>query len=330
MAFYDKQHRGLILLLLGATVALAGATVVDYPLTKWCGQHNWPAFSDFMSRSLFEGERPGGGDPVILFLVGMVCAYALSRRPSAPERIAAWRPALGFMLVGGILTAFVYVHMLKWLVARARPYLVFGGQQAFSAWYEIGPHFVTEGIYRGSFPSGHTAQVFAMMVLAYALAGSPSASRGQKTAGWMVGAGVAGYTLAMGLARCMSGAHWVTDVVGAMAISWVTLHVLYFKALKVPQQQRHWRALSRSGGLKDRWELFSGFAWWLPPWELCLQVSACGHYGSTTPAGWPYCWFRVSLLPFGASTIVSTVAAICIGVLRQLKRSRYPDECKPR
>lgn len=259
MAVYGKQHRGLVLLLLGAVVALAGATVVDYPLTKWCGQHNWPAFSDFMSRSLFEGEPPGGGDPVILFLVGMVCAYALSRRPSAPERIAAWRPALGFMVLGGILTAFVYVHMLKWLVARARPYLVFNGQQAFSAWYEIGPHFVTEGIYRGSFPSGHTAQAFAMMVLAYALAGSPSASRGQKTAGWLVGAGVAVYTLAMGLARCMSGAHWVTDVAGSMAISWVILHLLYFNLLKVPQQQGHREALYRSGRQNDSWEIFLGF-----------------------------------------------------------------------
>ena len=29
----------------------------------------------------------------------------------------------------------------------------------FSEWYEFGPHFITEGIYRGSFPSGHSAVI---------------------------------------------------------------------------------------------------------------------------------------------------------------------------
>ena len=258
MAFYDKQHRGLAVLLLGAAAVLAGATAVDYPLTKWLGENSWPAFAEFMSRSLFEGERPGGGDPVVVFFIGVICVYMLSLRPTSPERIAAWRPALGFMLVGAVLTAVIYVHTLKWLLARARPYLVFDGQYPFSVWFEIGPHFVTEGLYRGSFFSGHTAQAFVMMVLAYALGGSPSAGRIWKVSGWLVGTVVTGYTLAMGMARCMNGAHWVTDVAGAMSISWVTLHILYFDILKVPQQQKYRQALYRHGRLKPGWELFLG------------------------------------------------------------------------
>jgi len=243
------------------------ATAVDYPLTKWLGANSWPAFAEFMDRSLFEGEGFGGGDPVILLLVGVACAYALSRRPAAPERLAALRPALGFMLVGGILAAFVNVHTLKWLVSRARPHLVFDGQYAFSAWYEIGPHFITEGVYRGSFPSGHTAQAFVVMVFAYTLAGSHLASRARKAAGWMAGAVAAGYTLAMGVARCMAGVHWVTDVIGAVILSWVTLHILYFYILKVPQQEMHRQALYRPGGLKACWELLLG---------LYLAASALG------------------------------------------------------
>jgi membrane-associated phospholipid phosphatase len=254
-----KQHRGLGLLLVGACAALAGATVVDYPLTKWLGSHGWAAFAEFMGRSLFEGEHPGGGDLVIFFLLGVVCLYAVSLRPKAPERVAAWRPTLGFMVVSSILTAFAFVHTLKWLVARARPNLVFDGHYAFSAWYEMGPHFITEGIYHGSFTSGHTAQAFVLMVLAYALAGNPAAGRGLKAVGWLVGALVVVFALGMGLARCMSLSHWVTDVVGAVVISWVTLHVLYFDILKVPQQQRARKALDRAGDLRVGWELFLAF-----------------------------------------------------------------------
>lgn len=253
-----KPRWGLGLLVVGAGAALAGATVVDYPLTKWMGSHGWAVFSEIMGRSLFAGEYPGGGDLAALFLVGVFCLYAVSLWPAAPEGLAAWRPVLGFMVVSAILTAFVYVHTLKWLVARARPNLVFDGHYPFTAWYAIGPHFITEGTYSGSFTSGHTAQAFSMMVLAYALAGNPAARRGLKAAGWLVGALVLVYALGMGLARCMSLSHWVTDVVGSVAMSWVTLHILYFDVLKVPQQQRVRKGPDRSGVLRAGWELFMG------------------------------------------------------------------------
>ncbi len=274
MAFDMRQRRGLICLLLGSVAALTAATVVDYPLTKWLAGNGWADFAEIMGRSLFEGERPGGGDLVIFFIIGVFGFYALSLRSTAPERVAAWRPVLGFMVVGIILTAFAYVHTLKWLVARARPNLVFDGQYAFSAWYEIGPHFVTEGIYHGSFTSGHTAQAFVMMVLAYALAGNPATGRGLKAVGWLVGALVVVYALGMGLARCMSLSHWVTDVVGAMVISWVTLHVLYFDIMKVPQQLRHRKALVRAGDLRVGWELLLGF--YLVAMFLGILVSGIG------------------------------------------------------
>ncbi len=259
MVLNMKWQWGLVWLLLGSAVALAGATANDYPLTKWLGENSWPAFADFMDRSLFEGEAPGGGDPVILLLIGVAFAYGHSHRAAASQWLVELRPALGFILVGGILAAFVNVHTLKWLMARARPHLVLDGQYMFSNWFEIGPHFISEGAYRGSFPSGHTAQAFAVMTLAYALAGSPLADRRRKAIGWLVGTAAAGYTLAMGLARCMAGVHWVTDVVGAMVLSWVTLHVLYFSLFKIPQQERYREILYGPGYLPDRWELCLGF-----------------------------------------------------------------------
>lgn len=255
MAFDVRNHWGLGGLLLGSVAAMICTTAVDYPLTKWIWQNGWTTFAESMGQSLFEGEYPGGGDLAVIFLVVVFGCYALSLRPQAPTGLAAWRPSLGFMVAGSLITAFAWVHTLKWLVVRARPYLVFDGSLPFTAWYEIGPHFINEGIYYGSFTSGHTAQVFVMMTLAYALVG-----RGRKPAGWVVGTGVLTYTLTMGLARCMTLSHWVTDVIGAVVISWRTLHVLYYQILKVPLQHRHRDALTGSGNLKAGWELLLGLS----------------------------------------------------------------------
>ena len=208
-----------------------------------------------MGQSLFEGEYPGGGDLAVIFLVVVFGCYALSLRPQASDGLADWRPSPGFMVAGSLITAFAWVHTIKWLVARARPHLVFGGSHPFTAWYEIGPHFVNEGIYHGSFTSGHTAQVFVMMPLAYALVG-----RGFRLAGWVIGTGVLAYSLAMGLARCMTLSHWVTDVVGAVVISWVSLHVLYHHILKVPRQQKHRDIRKGFGNLRAGWELLFGLS----------------------------------------------------------------------
>ncbi|MCP3955806.1 MAG: phosphatase PAP2 family protein, partial [Desulfobacterales bacterium] len=317
-----RQHKGFIGLLTGFAVAMVWATSVDYSLTKWLGENSWTVFAEFMDRSLFEGEGFGGGDPVILLLIGVVCAYALSRRPAAPERLAVLRPALGFMLVGGILAAFVNVHTLKWLMARARPYLVFDGRYAFSAWYEIGPHFITEGVYRGSFPSGHTAQAFAVMVCAYALVGSPLASRGRKAGGWVVGSVTVGYTLAMGLARCMAGVHWVTDVIGAAALSWITLHILYFYILKVPQQELHRHALYQTGGLNSRWDLLLGL--YLAAFALGLVLTGFGLRASVgAHVGWP-----ATLLIPGVPLLVWGIrgSTVC---WRRLNRLLLPIETEP-
>ena len=254
-----KQNLGLIGLLAGTAVAMTAATIVDMPLTKWLSSHGWPVFSEIMGRSLFEGEYPGGGDLAAIFLILVIVLYGASLRPKTPARLKAWRPVLGYMVVSAILTAFAYVHTLKWLLARARPHLVFDGAYAFSNWYQIGPHFITEGIYRGSFISGHTAQMFAPMVLAYALAGNSKAGRGIRAAGWLTGFLVLGAAAAMGIARCMSLAHWVTDVTGAVAMGWLTMHLLYFHILKVPRQEAHWQALDRNDNLRSGWELFMSF-----------------------------------------------------------------------
>jgi len=131
------------------------------------------------------------------------------------------------------------VHSLKWVLGRARPWDVLdGGELPFTHWYEFGAHYVTDGVYRGSFPSGHVAAAFMLMAVAYALAADPLLTRRWRVAGWILGAFVLAFAGAMGVANGMSRSHWVSDGLGSVALAWPVLHVLYFHVLRVPAQRK--------------------------------------------------------------------------------------------
>ena len=154
-----------------AAAAIVVVQGLDERWTQWISDHRWPQAVKFMVRSLFEGEGFGGGDPVVLFLLAAVIGYYIAwKRPEG--RMGPLRAQLGFVLSSAIVWALGLVHALKWSIGRARPYQVLYGEDPFTAWYEFGPHFVSEGVYHGSFPSGHTAQAALLLTLAYLLAGA--------------------------------------------------------------------------------------------------------------------------------------------------------------
>jgi hypothetical protein len=158
------------------------------------------------------------------------------------------------MICSAFMGGIYLTHGLKWIVGRARPGLVLDGWP-FTQWYEFGPHFITEGIYRGSFPSGHAAQAFFLMALAYTLAGDPTRTRGVRVAGGLIGIGVVVFTLAMGTARCMSFSHWLSDVVAALFFGWIIMHWLYFDILRVPDQRRYFVLTGRLPEMPLVWEM---------------------------------------------------------------------------
>lgn len=126
-----------------------------------------------------------------------------------------------------------------------------------------------------------------MMTLAYALVG-----RGLKLVGWMIGTGVLAYSLAMGLARCMTLPHWLTDIVGAVVISWISMHILYHHILKVPRQQQHQGMQKGVGNLKAGWELLLGFC--LVAASLGLVLAGLGLRAFWIPEAR---WLALLLLP---------------------------------
>lgn len=247
----------LILFVFGGL--LVAVTPVDLTWTRWLAEHRHDGFTNLMRRTLFEGHLPGASDLPVLLILGMTVAYLLAQRPRPSRRLAACRPALGFLITGALAAGLGVVHSLKWIMGRPRPWSVFGrGELPYTEWYEFGAHYITDGIYRGSFPSGHAAAAFMFMALAYALAGDRRAPLGQRLAGGAVGLFALLLAGAMVVANAMSRSHWLSDGVAVIGLVWLTLHALYYWVLRIPAQQRQAPAWGAPRGPPDGrayWEL---------------------------------------------------------------------------
>jgi hypothetical protein len=148
------------------------------------------------------------------------------------------------------------VHGFKWIMGRARPALVVDQGVAYSHWFEWGPLFITEGSYRGSFPSGHTGLVFVFMALVYIFPAPPRASRAQAVAvKGLLGMVVLIYAILMAVARSMSFSHWIGDGIVTILLSWLILHLLYSRVLRVPDQMRYLAETGSHPMVPAWWEL---------------------------------------------------------------------------
>jgi len=272
---------------------LAAVVPVDRAWTAALAATPHPSFTDFMRRTLFQGDWPGASDPPVLLLLALFAAYLAAQRARAPAWLRRWRPQMGFLVVSALGAGLGVVHSLKWLTGRARPKYVLDGRLPYSDWFEPGPLTLADGIYRGSFPSGHTAAVFLFMALAYMLAGNPAAPAARRALGVAAGALALALAGAMTLANAMEGMHWVSDAVGSVGLVWLVIHALYYWVLQVPRQEARPAPPGQRPTAGDYWELV--FCWWgfvtllgvvlaglglralaTLPWPAALAVAAGG------------------------------------------------------
>jgi membrane-associated phospholipid phosphatase len=230
-----NRNSFFFLLVLCFALAMALAVRVDYQWTMFLHGHECETFTDIMDRSLFEGDRLSPNDLVIFIFTGFVIAYVWANLAREGSSLHVWRPGLGFVVTSGLITGVGLVHSLKLVVGRARPSDYVKYDLAYTEWFEFGAHFI-ESSHKGSFLSGHTAQAFMLMSVAYLLAGDPRHSRKLKMAGLITGVLVLGFALAMGFARSMSFHHWISDWLGSIFLSWIIIHTLYYWVLQVPDQ----------------------------------------------------------------------------------------------
>ncbi len=255
MKRFWETNIGFITLIASVLLVMAAATSVDKSWTLALSRHQLPWLVAFMGDSVFEGESLGANDLVVFLLLVTAAAYYAAWRWPQSGKISAWRPQTGFILAASLITAVYLVHGLKWVMGRARPDLVLEHQAVFSYWFVFGPYFVTDGIFYGSFPSGHTSQAFILMTGAFALAGDPVAGRPVRACGWLWGVSALAFSLAMGAARCMTLSHWLSDVLGSMGLGSICMYMLYYKVLRVPDQRRYAARHGRLPELPPVWEI---------------------------------------------------------------------------
>jgi membrane-associated phospholipid phosphatase len=255
LIFSSQKKKGLLLIIILAAVVMSAVVVVDKSWTIFLHAHKYTTLERLMNSSVFEGRSMGANDPVIFYLMGAIFIYYMGWRSLKMNSIAALRPQCGFILISAVVNAVYLVHGLKWVVGRARPYEVLQDHWPYSHWFSFGPHFVLDGLYPGSFPSGHTAQAFIFMTLAYALAADPLSSKFTKSIGWFWGVFVLMLTCGMAAARSMSLSHWISDGIGSIMFGWVLMHLLFFYVLKVPEQRRYSHVHRCLPSLPPVWEI---------------------------------------------------------------------------
>lgn len=255
MKRFLKKNAGLVALIALSALVMAGAAWVDESWTLALSRHRLSWLISVMGDSVFEGESLGANDLVIFLLLATAVAYYAAWRWPQSGKIVAWRPQTGFILASALTTGVYLVHGLKWTLGRARPDLVLQHKAMFSHWFVFGPYFVTDGIFYGSFPSGHTSQAFLLMAGAFALAGDPTAGRTVRVLGWLWGLWALVFSLAMGAARCMTLSHWLSDVLGSICLGGIGMYLLYYKILRVTDQRRYAAHYGRPPELPQVWEI---------------------------------------------------------------------------
>ena len=256
----------LILVLSGLSV-LTLIAPYDLDLITYFSEHRIEWFIEIMSESIFELEKPGGGDIVVLFYVVTLILYLASslletkmiefkllfyiqrwlhQHSRFSDFIRAHRLQLEFLVVSSFCTSTLMVKTLKWTMARPRPKKILRGTREFYHWYETGPYFLDEGMYRASFPSGHTASAITLIGLAYLLLYGTD-SKKWNARGKIIVVMVLLFTAMMAAARVMTTAHWPTDVIFSIFGGWLIIHVLFFHVYQMGSS--HSKTVTRSAAI---------------------------------------------------------------------------------
>lgn len=231
----------------------------DHEWSYFLIQHRWKPFAEVMRRSIFEELIWGMNDPIVILLGLSLILYLMSYLENTPQWLRRQRPLLSYLSLTTLVAGLALIHMVKWIIGRARPDSVIYHGKAYSAWYQLGAHVQEQQTFYSSFPSGHTAMACSLMALAYLLAGDSHASKSRKLIGFSFGALVLGYSLAMVVARTMAKAHWISDGLGSIVMVWMALHFSYFSILKVPQQLDYLRIENKLPDVPFFWEMKLAF-----------------------------------------------------------------------
>lgn len=220
----DKFVLSLVMITL---ILLFSFSFIDFQLTKWLIDQrtgNWNRFANFVHETVFQNGVLGLTDFILIFLVIWIFyLFKQNKSLSNPEKRNR-NHSIAFIFTNILWLTISIVQGLKYLVGRARPYEVFGGNLEYSPWYQLGDHYSHQQIiFQGSFPSGHVMSIACLFGFSYLF--THHKGRAHQFLSHLFVLSICCITV---LGRSMHGAHWVTDGVASTLFAWIFTHI-HFK-----------------------------------------------------------------------------------------------------
>ncbi len=226
------QLRPLQIFLLGLlSILLVGFIDGEATYYFWKAPHL--GYSEWMAQSLFETGKFGGSDfGIFLGIFALIYWMVLIRKGFPKNHSKVLK--LKFIFLSVILAPLFAVHSFKWIISRARPNAF--ASEVLKSSTEIPadvylPGFMglhgPRGYSWNSFPSGHVSTCAAFLVLCYIL--SSSSNSRVRHSRFLVFIAVAIYSVAMAIARSMSGMHWLSDSVASFFLVWTVIDLLWIR-----------------------------------------------------------------------------------------------------
>lgn len=231
-----RYERPIGILILG-TMCFCLVGMKDSVWTYAFWRHPWPEYTNFMSRSLFEGDWPGGSD---LGVVIPILAFWYWLRIRGKSVRADLAKSLKFVFTCGIIGSGSAVQLIKLSVSRARPKVF---ESEVLAHLNVDPASIWLPGYMGwdgprgyswnSFPSGHAGSCAFFIALVYLI------PRHRQIARSITASTVIVATMLMAIARSMAGMHWLSDSVASFFIVWAAVDLIaqyqldYFRVPRV-------------------------------------------------------------------------------------------------
>jgi membrane-associated phospholipid phosphatase len=263
--------RNLALLGLATLLILFLISPFDLPAGLYAREHATKFLASFFNHNMYEHQRFGMADIVVIFLLGSLGFYSASFF-SWGAKFKTIRNYSGFIITVGFTVAVSTVHAWKWAFSRVRPYDVFPDHLGnFTHWFIPGAYTLKVGFNQGSFPSGHVATMSVLIALFFLLP-----SNGKWTGlRWIYFILVVIVALLMGWYRMMDGSHWLTDNVASIMlsimISYFFYHFLFFPDMETRQRYPLFDRLEQR---RPAWAI--NLVWQLLCWSFSLATIFVG------------------------------------------------------
>ena len=192
-----------------------------------------PNFANFMNESYFNfnGDGFGGQDlSFILFFFALI-VYLITMIPRYEERYILTRIRSGFIIVSSVVL-FVFNRVLATFFARVKPREVLLNPHLYTSMLKLGKYSISDAVFKGCFTSGFTTLATIMITLAFI---SLTSSKIWKIVlNFII---FSSWGIIMGITRVVTGENYPTDVIWGYISGLLLINLIYFRVLRVPEQE---------------------------------------------------------------------------------------------